>query len=233
MNDAVTLRAWVIDTVHAPVPRARISAQIMAIGVRETVQPPSATWSPSLTNDAASVSDMTLSCRLRSRAAVFSLRSKYDCLKTSSPSVQAVRRLGNHSDIVRTPGSESNVREVYDECAELERDPRKTILNQFSDFGNYLAHYLCTGRALGQIFEALRQSNPDLNLAAFLAGSGSAGTLGAGDHLSQRDPGPIANRRWGRGVRTGKQLHERGADRRRHTLSGLHFDRSSSGRRRR
>ena len=65
-----------------------------------------------------------------------------------------MRRLGNHSDIVRTPGSESNVKEVHDECAELERDPRNTILNQFSDFGNYLAHNIGTGRALGQIFEA-------------------------------------------------------------------------------
>ena len=93
--------------------------------------------------------------------------------------------VGNHSDIIRTTGSESNVKEIYDKCAELERDPANVILNQFSEFGNYLGHYLCTGQALGHVFEELRKSEPDLRLAAFVAGSGSAGTLGAGDHLKE------------------------------------------------
>jgi cysteine synthase len=90
----------------------------------------------------------------------------------------------SHSDdIVRTPGSESNVKEIYDKCAELARDPSNVIINQFSEFGNYLVHYLCTGRALGRIFEDLRDSNADIALAAFVAGTGSAGTLAAGDYL--------------------------------------------------
>jgi cysteine synthase len=93
--------------------------------------------------------------------------------------------VGNHSDIIRTPGSESNVKEIYDKCAELERDPANVILNQFSEFGNYLSHYLCTGKALARIFEELQRADPDLRLAAFVAGSGSAGTLGAGDHLKE------------------------------------------------
>ena len=59
-------------------------------------------------------------------------------------------------DIVRTPGTESNVKEIYDKCAELARDPANEIVNQFSEFGNYLAHWRCTGPALEQIFEALR-----------------------------------------------------------------------------
>ena len=54
--------------------RARISAQIMAMGVRDMVQPPMPTWSPSSTSLAASSSDITFSRRPRSRASV-SLRS--------------------------------------------------------------------------------------------------------------------------------------------------------------
>ncbi len=91
--------------------------------------------------------------------------------------------VGSPDDIHRTPGSESNVKEIYDTCAELARDPANVIINQFSEFGNYLIHHLCTGRALGRVFDDLRESNRDLALAAFVAGSGSAGTLGAGDYL--------------------------------------------------
>ena len=90
------------------------------------------------------------------------------------------------SDIVRTPGSESNVKEIYDACAELAREPDNVILNQFSEFGNYLVHYAATGRALEHVFEDLRDGQPDLRLAAFVAGTGSAGTLGAGDYLKER-----------------------------------------------
>ena len=61
-------------------------------------------------------------------------------------------------DIVRTPGTESNVKEIYDNCAELARDPANEIVNQFSEFGNYLAHWRCTGPALEKIFLALRAS---------------------------------------------------------------------------
>lgn len=95
-------------------------------------------------------------------------------------------------DIVRTPGSESNVKEIYDKCWELAGDKANVILNQFSEFSNYLVHYLCTGQALERIFENLRKTEPDLNLAAFVAGTGSAGTLGAGDYLKERCGARIA-----------------------------------------
>ena len=49
---------------------------------------------------------------------------------------------------MRTPGTEFNVKEIYDKCAELARDPANEILNQFSEFGNYLGHWRCTGPAL-------------------------------------------------------------------------------------
>jgi cysteine synthase len=88
-------------------------------------------------------------------------------------------------DVVTTPGTESNVREIYEACDELARDPENVILNQFSEFGNHLAHWLCTGRALGAVFEHLRETDPDLRLRAFVSASGSAGTLGAGDHLKE------------------------------------------------
>ena len=45
------------------------------------------------------------------------------------------------ADIIRTPGTESNVKEIYDKCAELARDDKNIILNQFSEFANYLIHY--------------------------------------------------------------------------------------------
>jgi cysteine synthase A len=88
-------------------------------------------------------------------------------------------------DIVRTPGSESNVKEIYDRCAELSRDSANVILNQFAEFGNYVAHYACTGPALARVFDTLRAQRPSARLAAFVAASGSAGTLAAGDYLKE------------------------------------------------
>ncbi len=90
------------------------------------------------------------------------------------------------ADIIRTPGTESNVKEIYDKCAELAADPRNIILNQFAEFGNHLIHYRCTGRALGAIFESMAESEPGLRLRAFTSAPGSAGTLGAGDYLKER-----------------------------------------------
>jgi len=90
------------------------------------------------------------------------------------------------ADIIRTPGSESNVKEIYDKCAELRRDARNIVFNQFREFGNHLAHYLCTGRALEKIVQAARTELPGLEPRAFVSATGSAGTLGAGDHLKER-----------------------------------------------
>ena len=89
------------------------------------------------------------------------------------------------ADIIRTPGSESNVKEIYDRCAELERDSRNIIFNQFCEFGNYLAHYSCTGRALERIVDAHDPAGRQ-RVAAFVSATGSAGTLAAGDYLKDR-----------------------------------------------
>ncbi len=90
------------------------------------------------------------------------------------------------ADIIRTPGTESNVKEIYDACAELAKDSANVILNQFAEFGNHLAHYLITGRALEAVIEFHRAARPNLRAAAFVSATGSAGTIGAGDWLKER-----------------------------------------------
>ncbi len=85
-------------------------------------------------------------------------------------------------DVIRTPGTESNVKEIYDACNELAGDPANVVLNQFCEFGNHLAHYEVTGRAVEQLFDHVSGSRP-LRLAAFVSATGSAGTIGAGDRL--------------------------------------------------
>jgi cysteine synthase len=85
-------------------------------------------------------------------------------------------------DVIRTTGTESNVKEIYDACNELAKDPTNVVLNQFSEFGNHLGHYAVTGPALERVFEATGGAR----LAAFVSASGSAGTLAAGDYLKDR-----------------------------------------------
>ena len=89
------------------------------------------------------------------------------------------------ADVVRTPGTESNVKEIYDKCAELDRASENVIFNQFSEFANHLVHYTCTGRALSRVFESLAAADPALRLRAFTSATGSAGTIAAGDYLKE------------------------------------------------
>ncbi|MEZ5246190.1 MAG: pyridoxal-phosphate dependent enzyme [Acidimicrobiales bacterium] len=96
------------------------------------------------------------------------------------------RWIDHPDDVIRTPGTEANVKEIYDECMRLEQDPANVILNQFSEFSNHMGHYSVTGRALERVFEHVTSTGPDARagtLAAFVSASGSAGTLGAGDYL--------------------------------------------------
>ena len=95
------------------------------------------------------------------------------------------------SDVVRTPGTESNVKEIYDRCAELAADPDNLVFNQFCEFGNHLVHWLVTGRAFERVFEAVRAERPELVLSGFVCATGSAGTIAAGDHLKERYGTPI------------------------------------------
>jgi cysteine synthase len=86
-------------------------------------------------------------------------------------------------DIYKTYGCESNVKEIYDKCNELDKDPNNVIFNQFCEFGNTLIHYICTGKALEKSFKDLQKTNPKLKIRAFTSATGSAGTISAGDYL--------------------------------------------------
>ncbi len=93
------------------------------------------------------------------------------------------------ADIIRTYGTESNVKEIYDACNELEKDPQNVILNQFSEFANYLGHYTVTGDALAHVYEHYVASLPSGShpkLRAFTSATGSAGTIAAGDKLKEK-----------------------------------------------
>ncbi len=92
----------------------------------------------------------------------------------------------DEGDIIKTPGTESNVKEIYDRCHELAQDPDNVILNQFCEFGNHIVHRLATGTALERVIEHLASSHPDLKVRAFVSATGSAGTIGAGDYLKDR-----------------------------------------------
>ena len=90
-------------------------------------------------------------------------------------------------DIVRTPGTESNVKEIYDACKELAADPDNVILNQFSEFGNHLVHYLVhRARRWSGCSSRCASGTPGLRLRAFVSATGSAGTIAAGDYLKER-----------------------------------------------
>ena len=92
------------------------------------------------------------------------------------------RWIEHPDDVIRTYGTESNVKEIYDECNRLAQDPTNVILNQFSEFSNHLGHYGVTGPALETVYRHVTAERPG-RLAAFVSASGSAGTLGAGDYL--------------------------------------------------
>jgi len=93
------------------------------------------------------------------------------------------RWVSHPSHIIRTYGTESNVKEIYDKCHELAESEENVILNQFSAFSNYMAHYACTGAACEKVFESYRGKNTEAKLVAFVSATGSAGTIAAGDRL--------------------------------------------------
>jgi cysteine synthase len=119
------------------------------------------------------------------------------------------------AEIIATPGTESNVKEIFDACWKIRRHrPEAVIFNQFDEFGNYLWHYGVTGPAAESVFRRLaparesraarerpRFSGPpraepwhsgprhrDLRFAAWVGATGSSGTLAAGNYLKGRFP---------------------------------------------
>jgi cysteine synthase len=91
-------------------------------------------------------------------------------------------------EIIATPGSESNVKEIYDMCWTLRKERGKavSIFNQFEEFGNAAWHYTMTGGIMEDVFQQVR--TPQSRLAAYISATGSAGTIAAGDYLRTRFP---------------------------------------------
>ena len=98
-----------------------------------------------------------------------------------------LREIGT-DEIIATPGTESNVKEIYDKCWELKktRGGKVAIFNQFEEFGNSIWHYTMTGGIVEEVFEQIRK--PDDRLAAYISATGSAGTIAAGDYLRTKFP---------------------------------------------
>src|SRR5574341_331105 len=93
------------------------------------------------------------------------------------------------AQIIKTPGVESNVKEIYDKTWELRRDPNVRILNQFEVMGNYRFHYHVTGNTIVELAAELKaQGVGDGSIAAYCSAMGSAGTIAAGDRLKQAFP---------------------------------------------
>ncbi|OUN22806.1 pyridoxal-5-phosphate-dependent protein subunit beta [Flavonifractor sp. An82] len=90
------------------------------------------------------------------------------------------------AEVIKTPGCESNVKEIFDKTNELSRDPSCMIFNQFAEMGNHLWHYKVTGAAVAQAFEDAKRPGDKLAGACFT--SGSAGTIGCGDYLKEVYP---------------------------------------------
>jgi len=90
-------------------------------------------------------------------------------------------------EVIATPGGESNVKEIFDQCWELKKTREDIfIFNQFEELGNYLWHYEVTGHALEEVLRQVMSEND--RYAGFISQTGSAGTLGAGDYLKKVFP---------------------------------------------
>lgn len=99
----------------------------------------------------------------------------------SAERFEKIRAYG--ADVVATPGSESNVKEIYDRVRELRREPANRILNQFEELGNYRFHFHCTAAAALEVVDGL-----GLVVGAFVSAMGSAGTIAAGEAIKLRFP---------------------------------------------
>lgn len=89
-------------------------------------------------------------------------------------------------EVIKTPGSESNVKEIFDKCWELRRSGQDLmIFNQFEEFGNYLWHYEVTGHAMQDVLEQTLGRGTYRGLALT---TGSAGTIASGDYMKQAFP---------------------------------------------
>jgi cysteine synthase len=124
----------------------------------------------------------------------------YDCALLACPAVailpegmsrerfEWLREIGT-DEIIATPGTESNVKEIYDKCWQLraERGIGVVVFNQFEEFGNAIWHYQMTGSIIEEIFQ--NHYSDGRRLSAYVSATGSAGTIAAGDYLRKSHPG--------------------------------------------
>lgn len=94
---------------------------------------------------------------------------------------------GYGAEVNKTFGSESNVKEIYDETHRLRNsDPNIRILNQFEVMGNYRFHYHVTGNTVVELAADLQAKGIGVGkISAYVSAMGSAGTIAAGDRLKQ------------------------------------------------
>ncbi len=94
---------------------------------------------------------------------------------------------GVADEIIRTPGTESNVKEIFDKCWELRRSGQDLVIfNQFDEMGNYLWHYSVTGPAMHEILKMVM--GPDDSYRGMASATGSGGTIAGGDYLKEQYP---------------------------------------------
>ncbi|MBT3240426.1 MAG: pyridoxal-phosphate dependent enzyme [Chloroflexi bacterium] len=90
-------------------------------------------------------------------------------------------------ETIKTPGSESNVKEIFDKCNELRNSGEDLmIFNQFDEMGNYLWHYDVTGHAMEEVLQ--KELGPKDTYRGIVSSTGSAGTIACGDYLKQVFP---------------------------------------------
>jgi cysteine synthase len=90
-------------------------------------------------------------------------------------------------ETIKTPGSESNVKEIFDKCWELRESGQDLVIfNQFDEFGNYLWHYEITGSAIMSVLE--RIMGPGDKFRGLISSTGSGGTIASGDYLKKQFP---------------------------------------------
>ena len=95
------------------------------------------------------------------------------------------------NDIIKTTGTESNVKEIYDACNELEKDKNNDIINQFDEYYNYATHRAITGSSFEKSFLKVK-GDSNLQARFYVSASGSSGTLAAGDYLKENLNAKIA-----------------------------------------
>lgn len=85
-------------------------------------------------------------------------------------------------EVYATPGCESNVKEIYDKCHELEaKSDEYLVFNQFDQFGNSIWHHEITGYTLETLFKQINEEGQ--RISGYVSATGSAGTIAAGDYL--------------------------------------------------